>query len=250
VIGVVLAVVVGLQTGAAAAVQAPIVDTGGLGANVRAAPTTASAVLTTVAEGASVTVECQAFGETIRGTDVWDFLPAYGGYVSDAFVLTGYDGRSPSLPECGSSAPPPGGQLRDRIVSVAWAEVGNGHDPKYGGDPSWEWCSVFATWVWRQAGVDIPNYPFTGDVFGWGQARGLAVWGSAGVRPGDVVLYGTGPSTPSTSTHIGVVVEVQGDGRLVTVEGNFNDAVSRVGPRWPSEDWGYGPVYGYVRPSP
>lgn len=81
------------------------------------------------------------------------------------------------------------------------------------------------------------------------QARGLAFWGSVGVRPGDVVLYGTGPANPSTSTHIGVVIEVRGSGQLVTVEGNFDGAVTRVGPRYPWEDWGYGPVYGYVRPS-
>ena len=232
---------------AAADVSAYVTGTEGAGLNVRPGPSSGSGYLTNLPEGTSVTVSCQAYGDDVGGNSVWDYLPAYQGYASDAYVWTGYDGRHPGLPLCGST--PPASGLRDRIVSVAAAEVGNGHDPKYGGDPSWEWCSVFATWVWRQAGVDIPNYPFTGDVFHWGEARGLAVWGTSGVRAGDVVLYGTGPGSPDTSTHIGVVVEVRSDGSLVTVEGNFNSQVSRVGPRFPSEDWGYGGVYGYVRPT-
>lgn len=240
------AVPVAVAAPAHADVSATVVDTGGVGLNVRPGPSSGSGYLATLPEGAGVAVSCQAYGEDVGGNGVWDFLPAYGGYASDFYLLTGYDGRHPDLPLCGG--PPPSADLRSRIVSIAGAEVGNGHDPKYGGDPSWEWCSVFATWVWRQAGVDIPNYPFTGDVFSWGQARGLAAWGSAGVQPGDVVLYGTGPSSPSTSTHIGVVTEVLGSGQLVTVEGNFNNAVSRV-TRYPWEDWGYGPVYGFVRPS-
>lgn len=237
---------VAAATPAHAAIGATVVDTGGVGLNVRPGPSSGSGYVTTLPEGASVSISCQVWGQDVGGNAVWDYLPAYGGYASDFYLWTGYDGRHPSLPLCGGG--PPTGDLRSRIVSIANGEVGHGHDPKYGGDPSWEWCSVFATWVWRQAGVGIPNYPFTGDVFRWGQARGLATWGSAGVRPGDVVLYGTGPSSPSTSTHIGVVTQVLGSGQLVTVEGNFNDAVTRV-TRYPWEDWGYGPVYGFVRPT-
>lgn len=73
--------------------------------------------------------------------------------------------------------------------------------------------------------------------------------GTSGIRPGDVALYGTGPQNTQTSTHIGVVVEVRGDGALTTVEGNYNTMVSRVGPRYPWSTTGAGPVYGYVRPS-
>jgi hypothetical protein len=229
------------------------VDTGGIGANVRSGPGTGYGVVGGVAEGQSVTVSCQQYGTTVNGNNVWDYLSGQGGYVSDFYVLTGYDGRHPGLPLCGSTPPPSG--VRDGIVAIASAEVGNGHLSKYGGDPSWEWCALFSTWVWRQAGVGIPNYAFTGDVFTWGQARGLAVWDSSGLRRGDVVLYGWGPSDPRTSTHIGVVVQVNSNGTIVTVEGNWNNRVSRVGPfdpRNPSAGgWQLpetGPVYGYVRP--
>lgn len=235
---------------ASAALSFQVKGTGGVGLNVRPGASPSGGVLANLPENAWVGVSCQKWGTTVNGTALWDYLPAYRGYASDAYIWTGYDGRHPQLPLCGSSTPtPPPTDQRSRIVSTAWAEVGQGHNPKYGGDPSWEWCSIFATWVWRQAGVPIDSLPFTGNVFYWGQARGLASWGHSGIRPGDVVLYGTGPSTPSTSTHIGVVVEVRSDGALTTVEGNFNNAVSRVGPRFPWQDTGFGPVYGFVRPS-
>ena len=58
--------------------------------------------------------------------------------------------------------------------------------------PCEEWCALFATWVWGQAGVPIPSYPFTGEHLrlGGGQHRGAAPDGSP--LPGDAVLYGTG----------------------------------------------------------
>ena len=234
---------------ASAAVSARVFGTEGVGLNVRTSPSTSGAVLANLPENTSVSVSCQTSGATVNGTVVWDYLPAYRGYASDAYLWTGYDGFHPQLPRCGSTPPPPATDLRSRIVSSASAEVGNGHLAKYGGDPSWEWCAIFATWVWQQAGVNIGSMPFTGSVFAWGQQRNLAFWGTDGVRPGDVVLYGTGPWNTDTSTHIGVVVEVRGDGALTTVEGNYEDRVSRVGPRSPSATTGAGPVYGYVRPT-
>jgi hypothetical protein len=234
---------------ASAAVSARVFGTEGVGLNVRPSPSTSGAVLANVSENTYVSVSCQTTGTTVNGTSVWDYLPAYRGYASDAYLWTGYDGFHPQLPRCGSTTPPPAGDLRSKIVSTALAEVGNGHVTKYGGDPSWEWCSIFATWVWRQAGVNIDSEPFTGKVFSWGQDRNLAFWGTSGVRPGDVVLYGTGPQNTDTSTHIGVVVEVRSDGALVTVEGNYENRVAKVGPRYPWQPTSVGAVYGYVRPS-
>jgi peptidoglycan DL-endopeptidase CwlO len=126
-------------------------------------------------------------------------------------------------------AVPPGPVVsRTNIVRIARSQLGY-HEranncTKYG--PCEEWCSLFATWVWRQAGVPIPKYAFTGDVYRWGQRHHLA-YGRAALgraQQGDVLLFGTGPSSPSTSTHIGVVVRVAG-GRVTLVEGNSRDAV-------------------------
>ena len=35
--------------------------------------------------------------------------------------------------------------------------------------PCEEWCALFATWVWRQAGIPIPSYAFTGDIYQLGR---------------------------------------------------------------------------------
>lgn len=84
--------------------------TGGQSLNVRARPTTQSNVIGKVPPGTSVDIECQIAGETIDGTNVWDYLPAYGGYVTDAHLWTGYDGFAPTLPRCSGASRPSGGR--------------------------------------------------------------------------------------------------------------------------------------------
>ncbi|OLR95151.1 C40 family peptidase [Actinokineospora bangkokensis] len=103
---------------------------------------------------------------------------------------------------------------------------GAGNQNKYG--PAAAWCSSFATWVWRKAGVKIPLLPFTGDVYKWGQEHGLS-YGKGDLRearPGDVLLFGTGPQSPATSTHIAIVEKVEGN-TVTTIEGNSGDQVAR-----------------------
>jgi hypothetical protein len=83
--------------------------------------------------------------------------------------------------------------------------------------------------VWRKAGVNIPILPFTGDVYTWGQQHGLA-YNSHHLnqaRPGDVLLFGSGPQSTSTSTHIGIVESVHGN-QVTLIEGNSSDRVQRV----------------------
>lgn len=74
--------------------------------------------------------------------------------------------------------------------------------------------------------MDIPLLPFTGDVFRWGQKRGKAYTSLSAVKPGDVLLFGSGPSSPATSTHIGIVEKVSG-GTVTLIEGNSGDSVRR-----------------------
>ncbi|MEN3360146.1 MAG: peptidoglycan DL-endopeptidase CwlO [Mycobacteriales bacterium] len=116
--------------------------------------------------------------------------------------------------------------LRIARSQLGYRERGN-NCTKYG--PCEEWCSLFATWVWRHAGVAIPSYAFTGDVYRWGQRHHLA-YGRAALRqakPGDVLLFGTGPGTTRTSTHIGIVERVAA-GRVTLIEGNSSNRVQRV----------------------
>jgi cell wall-associated NlpC family hydrolase len=144
--------------------------------------------------------------------------PAHNGLLSTAATAA-----------AATPAVPPGPAVsRSNIVRIARSQVGY-HEGlqncnKYG--PCEEWCSLFATWVWRRAGVPIPKYAFTGAVYKWGQRHHLA-YGRAALgraQAGDVLLFGTGPSSPSTSTHIGIVVRVAG-GRVTLIEGNSRDAV-------------------------
>ncbi|MDI5975547.1 CHAP domain-containing protein [Amycolatopsis magusensis] len=118
------------------------------------------------------------------------------------------------------------------IISAARKELGTRENPPgsnrnpYG--PTAAWCSSFATAMWRKAGVKIPILPFTGDVYRWGQEHGKAYGRNQldKAKPGDVLLFGTGPGSPSTSTHIGIVEKV--DGNTVTlIEGNSGDQVRR-----------------------
>lgn len=118
------------------------------------------------------------------------------------------------------------------IVNRARKELGYTEHPlgsnvqKYG--PTEYWCSLFATWVWRHAGVNIPSYAFTGDVYTWGQQHHLAYdkHHLDQVKPGDVLLFGTGPQNTTTSTHIGIVESVDGN-TVHTIEGNEGNAVRR-----------------------
>jgi cell wall-associated NlpC family hydrolase len=131
---------------------------------------------------------------------------------------------SPSGSPSGSAV---GRKVVDRARSQIGYREGAGNANKYG--PTGYWCSNFATWVWQKSGVDIGILPFTGDVYEWGRERGLA-YGKGDLdqaRPGDVLLFGTGPQSPQTSTHIGIVESVRGD-QVTLIEGNSADQVRRV----------------------
>ena len=66
--------------------------------------------------------------------------------------------------------------------------------------PCEAWCALFATWVWERAGVPIPSYAFTGDIYYWAAGPHRACCPpTAAPLPGDAVLYGTGPWSTSSS---------------------------------------------------
>jgi hypothetical protein len=76
------------------------VNTTGAPLNVRASASTGARIVGTVADGASVRITCQRTGTTVSGTygtsSLWDYIGT--GYVADAYVSTGSDGRV--APEC------------------------------------------------------------------------------------------------------------------------------------------------------
>ncbi len=125
------------------------------------------------------------------------------------------------------TVPGGGSTLGRRIVSVAASRVYG--DAKHGAfcndyGPCEAWCALFATYVWEQAGVNIPRYAFTGDVYDWSKAYTRVTPGSSLPQPGWAVLYGTGPQNVNTSVHMGIVTQVWKDGFIDTVEGDAGPA--------------------------
>ncbi len=195
----------------------------------------------------------------------------------------GYEGNPADVPPIAGIALSPGGQgywllepdgwsygftnppsaaataTTSAIVSIANSQVNSDPDRgqycnPYG--PCEEWCSLFATWVWEQAGVPIPRYPFTGSIYNWAAANTAVLPPTAVPLPGDAVLYGTSPYSTATSVHVGLVVQVWPDGAVVTIEGDAGPAPSGSlavvinGPYLPSHSSTYNgfPIYAFAAP--
>lgn len=141
--------------------------------------------------------------------------------------------------------------VRGRILALARQELGYREPGNYCTifGPCEEWCSLFVTWVWRHAGVPVPSLAFTGYLYDWAKAT-TSVHGARGVpEAGDAVLFGTGPSSVSTSRHVGIV-EADYPGYLVTIEGDALHGVRRfvVPTRNPQRIGEPGPIYAYASP--
>ncbi|WP_245779926.1 CHAP domain-containing protein [Actinopolyspora lacussalsi] len=144
------------------------------------------------------------------------------------------------------------GTVREEIVTAARAELGTeetGKNCHVYSEQCVPWCALFAMSAWERAGVDVEpeEFSFTGDVYTTGQTEGTA-YGSAQLeqaRPGDVLLFGTGPATPDSSHHIGVVEKIQGE-QVTLIEGNTGDNPDRVMRK--THELGENTFYGGVRP--
>lgn len=181
-------------------------------------------------------------------------LPSnWSGRVRIAPVEGGATGATGSAGTCSDGTSSAGA---GDIVAIAQREVGT-REPtawnRYGPDP---WCAYFVSWVWRKAGIDVPKTAFTGALFTWASnGGGRALPASAHPQPGDAIFYGTGPSSPTTSEHMGLVERVFPNGQITTIEGNTAGGVSvaRIGPFHPDRAtdapaFRPAPVYGYARP--
>jgi hypothetical protein len=193
------------------------------------------------------------------GGDPADVPPVAGmALTPDArgYWLLEPDGWSYAFSNPGSSSPSP---TEAAIVSVANSQVNSDPDPgsfcnPYG--PCEEWCALFATWVWEQAGVPIPSFPFTGSIYDWAATTTGVIPPTETPLPGDAVLYGTGPWSTASSLHVGLVMQVWPDGAIVTIEGDAGPAPSGSlavvvnGPYLPSMSAEYNgmPVYAFAQP--
>lgn len=121
---------------------------------------------------------------------------------------------------------------RSTIVAVARGEIGaseaNGGCLAYGPCRDYDWCAMFATWVWHRAGVDdVPSSWVARDLGEWGMQHGLfkrrTSTSDGNPLPGDWAIYG--PPDGQTGGHVSVVSAVHADGRISTVDGNVDDRV-------------------------
>jgi hypothetical protein len=116
--------------------------------------------------------------------------------------------------------------------------------------PCEEWCALFATWVWNEAGIAIPHFAWVPDLYAWGASRGLAMSPRATPAPGDLLVYGS-----RALPHVAVVAEVWPDGEITTIDGDSGPepegdfAVTFNGPFLPADSLSYNgmAVFAFVR---
>jgi hypothetical protein len=120
-------------------------------------------------------------------------------------------------------------------VGIAESQVGvvaRGECQPYG--PCEAWCSLFVTWVWRQAGVGVPSIGFSGGLYAWAAGHTSVYAADVTPQPGWAVFFGSGPASPATSLHVAIVESVLPDGEITLINGNFAGRVMRTGPCAPA----------------
>lgn len=113
----------------------------------------------------------------------------------------------------------------ETFISTAIAEIGTQEKPansnkvKYNKNNGQFWCGYFVDWCAKKAGVKIPSCVYTpSGVEGF---KGRGQWyniETSKPKPGDIVFFDF-PGGEKVD-HVGIVVEVNDDGTVWTVEGN------------------------------
>ena len=185
---------------------------------LRAKPSTSAKVLTTIKRGTTVTLTCTVSGTRVRGPEgdstVWHKVTHANktGYLSASYLK---GGDNPLVPRCADAANPTlpvtrGPALDAKIVELARGQLDvvatKGNCTPYG--QCGAWSGLFATWVWRKAGIQIPKYPYSDDIYNWGKGTGRSHLGLDKIGVGDLALSGSGPNDAKTSTRTDIVVEV------------------------------------------
>jgi uncharacterized protein YraI len=183
----------------AAAGASGTVNTAGAPLTVRAAPGTSFDAWDTVADGAHVTILCQTSGTSVSGTygtsSIWDMIGS-GGFVSDAYMYTGSDGRV--APDCDYVGSPPRANPRGKDAAISYEFARLGSTAEEG------WCMRFQAqaYGWGASGWDTAE--IGGD---WETSHGYLH--TTGTPPrGALVWY-------HNSSGTGHVVVSLGEGKII-----------------------------------
>lgn len=118
------------------------------------------------------------------------------------------------------------------VVDIALSQVGN-----IGGEPYWrwygfnsriEWCAVFVSWVYNQAGylnIAVPKFS-TCHTQGVPWFKTFGLWREKGYVPksGDIIFFDW--EQDGHTDHVGIVEKSDGKD-IYTIEGNSRDAVKK-----------------------
>jgi len=116
-----------------------------------------------------------------------------------------------------------------RLIEVALAEVGyiegpKDNETKYGKFTKADfqpWCGSFVNWCANEAGVKIPNTVYTpGGAAAFKKAGSWLDADIADPDPGDIAYFDFPSDGVDRISHVGIVVEDNGDGTVWCVEGN------------------------------
>ena len=172
-------------------------------------------------------------------TDPAALMAQTGGAVAPAAPSTSGAGTFAATLASANTNPGYGASASSRLLSAAESQIGQTEQPpgsnespaiaEYraataGAVSGAPWCAYFASWAARQAGTPLgPQGEGLGSVsaiWSWAQSAGRAVPNGPGVVPksGDLIVFG--------GEHVGIVKGVLPDGRIQTVEGNYENKVS------------------------
>lgn len=127
----------------------------------------------------------------------------------------------------------------------------------YGINPG-AWCAMFASWVFYTEGLPLPakeakGFSYCGDGVAYFKARGQWKPASTRPQPGWLIFFNWA-DTKETYDHVGIVMSVNADGSIHTIEGNVS--APNGGPRGVFQKnrkvgiLGYGaPVFAAAAPS-
>ena len=115
------------------------------------------------------------------------------------------------------------------IIEIAKKEVGTVEGPKdnetkYGAFTKANflpWCGSFVMWCADQAGVKVPNTVST--VAGAAAFKKMGTWTDAKdakPMPGDIAYFDFPGDNVARISHVGLVIESNGDGTVTCIEGN------------------------------